>query len=110
MHSSDTDIANHPSRISANFSMSEKPQVILKPTITDLNNGDPNLQEMVRYIQHLLHGSDAQIVAHNAALTYLAMMTAFQQAGLVELEWVPVLAIDVGNTEYQVSYAHGTCH
>jgi hypothetical protein len=47
--------------------------------------------------------SNAQSVAHNAALTYLAMITAFQQAKLVELDWVPVLAIDVGDTEYQVS-------
>jgi hypothetical protein len=88
--------------------MSGKPQVTLRPTITDLKNGDPTLQEMVRFIKHLVHGSNAQTAAHNAALTYLAMITAFQQAGLVELDWVPVLAIDVGDTEYQVSHAYDT--
>jgi hypothetical protein len=54
MASSDTDMNNPSSRASANFSMSEKPQVTLRPTITDLNNGDPNLQEMVRFIEHLV--------------------------------------------------------
>jgi hypothetical protein len=88
--------------------------VTLRPTITDLINGDSTLLEMVRFIKHLVHGSNAQIAGHSAALRYLAMITAFQQAGLVESDWVPVLAIDVGDTEYQVSDANCTwrqgCH
>jgi hypothetical protein len=108
MASSDTDMNNPSSRPSANFSMSEKPQVPLRPTITDLNNGNPNLQKMVRFIGQLIHDSNAQIAGHNAALTYLAIMTAFQHAGLVELDWAPVLAIAVGDTEYQVSDSNCT--
>ena len=82
--------------------MSGKSRLTLKPTIDDLNHGDSNLKEMMRFIKHLIHRSDAQTVAHNAALAYLAMISAFQQAGLVELEWVPVLTIDVGDAEYEV--------
>jgi hypothetical protein len=81
----------------------ERDRITLRPTIEDLNKGDPHLQEMIRFIKFLIERDTDQEVAHNASLAYLALITAFQQAGLVETDWTPVLAIDVGDVEYEVS-------
>ena len=80
----------------------ERDRIDPKPTIKDLNKGDPRLQEMIRFITFLFEHDTDKEVAHNASLAYLALVTAFQQAGLVEVEWAPVLAIDVGDVEYEV--------
>ena len=60
------------------------------------------LSKMIHVVRHLIQGKPQLEVAANAALAYLALITAFQQEGLLELEWVPKLAIDVGDTEYEV--------
>ena len=80
----------------------ERDRITLRPSIEDLNRGDPRLQEMIRFIKFLVERDNDKEVAHNASLAYLAIITAFQQAGLVEAEWVPVLTIDVGDVEYEV--------
>ena len=80
----------------------ERDRITLGPTIEDLNKGDPRLQEMIRFIRFLVERDTDKEVAHNASLAYLALVTAFQQAGLVEVEWAPVLAIDIGDVEYEV--------
>ena len=80
----------------------ERDRITLRPTIQDLKKGDPHLQEMIRFIKFLVERDNDEEVAHNASLAYLAIITAFQQAGLVEAEWAPVLSIDVGDVEYEV--------
>ena len=82
-----------------------KTRLTINPILSDLHEGDTVLPEMVHVVRHLIQGKPELEVAANAALAYLALMTAFQQEGLLELEWVPELDIDVGNTEYKVVFS-----
>jgi len=83
--------------------MSDK--TVLRPRIVDLQSGDPKLQDLHRYALHLLGGEDAAQTAHNASLLFLAVVNAFQHAGITDLDWVPSLYIEVDSREYEVSRA-----
>jgi hypothetical protein len=74
----------------------------LRPTATELLAGDPQLADMGRYIKHLISASDPATAAENAALVYLATMTAFTEGGLLHLEYVPRLLIDIRGQEFEV--------
>ena len=75
---------------------------VVRPTMTELETGDPSLLKMVAYIKFLLQRRSERDTAHNAALAYLALMTAFEQEGLTEMGYVPDLAIEIGGVEYKV--------
>ena len=90
-------------RVKSNSIMNGK-RFPINPTMSDLERGDPHLPEMISFLRHLVQGKTQREAAKNAALAYLALMTAFQQEGMVELEWVPSLAIDVGDIEYEVCF------
>jgi hypothetical protein len=75
----------------------------LRPAADDLLTSDPHLPEMMRYVQHLVEGPEAEVVARNAALAYLALITAFAEKGLLQIDWAPRLLIEVGNQEFEVS-------
>ena len=57
---------------------------------------------MVRYIRHVLDHHDPSEIAHNAALIYLGMFTAFKDAKLLELDWAPSLSLDTGDREFEI--------
>lgn len=80
-----------------------KIKINITPTSSALSQSDPVLHEMIRYIKHFLGRPKAFEIAQHAALIYLAVMTAFQDEGLLELEWVPALAIDVGEHEFEIT-------
>ena len=61
---------------------------------------------MIRYIRHSLDRHDPGEIAHNAALVYLAMFTAFRNAKLWELDWAPSLSLDIGDREYEIVISH----
>jgi hypothetical protein len=48
----------------------------LRQAAGDLLTSDPHLPEILRYLQHLMEGPEAEVVARNAALAYLALITA----------------------------------
>jgi hypothetical protein len=48
----------------------------LRPAADDLLTSDPHLPEMMPYVQNLVEGPEAEVVARNAALAYLALITA----------------------------------
>jgi hypothetical protein len=75
----------------------------LRPAADDLLSSDPHLPEMMRYVQHLVEGPEAEVVAQNAALAYLALITAFAEKDLLQIDWAPRLLIEVGNREFEVS-------
>jgi hypothetical protein len=75
----------------------------LRPAADDLLTSDPHLPEMMRYVQHLVEGPETEVVARNAALAYLALITAFAEKGLLQIDWAPRLLIEVGNQEFEVS-------
>jgi hypothetical protein len=75
----------------------------LRPAAGDLLTSDPHLPEMMRYVQHLVEGPEAEVVARNAALAYLALITAFAEKGLLQIDWAPRLLIEVRNREFEVS-------
>jgi len=74
----------------------------IRPTAEALSHADPTLFEMIRYIRHVLDRHDPSEIAHNAALIYLAMFTAFRDAKLLELDWVPSLSLDIGDREFEI--------
>lgn len=74
----------------------------IRPTPEALSRADPTLLEMIRYIRHLLDRHDPSEIAHNASLVYLATLTAFKDARLLELAWVPSLTLDIGDREYEI--------
>jgi hypothetical protein len=74
-----------------------------RPAPGDLLTSDPHLPEMMSYVQHLVEGPEAEVVARNAALAYLAVITAFAEKGLLQIDWAPRLLIEVGNREFEVS-------
>ena len=57
----------------------------------------------MRYLQHLVEGPEAEVVARNAALAYLALITAFAEKGLLQIDWAPRLLIEAGNREFEAS-------
>ena len=77
-------------------------RIRLKPTYEQVLAGDANLKDLMRYTEHLVSNDDDRIVAHNAALVYKALITAFEKRGLLQCAWAPRLAIDVGPREYEV--------
>ena len=78
-------------------------KTVLRPRISDLQSGDPKLQDLHRYALHLLQGQDPAQTAHNASLLFLTVVNAFQHAGITDLDWVPSLYIEVASREYEVS-------
>ena len=78
-------------------------KTVRRPRISDLQSGDPKLQDLHRYALHLLQGQDPTRTAHNASLLCLTLVTAFQHAGITDLDWVPSLYIEVASREYEVS-------
>jgi hypothetical protein len=60
---------------------------------------------MIGYIRQLLEGEDLISVASNAALAYLALVVAFSDCGLLQIDWAPRILIEVGQREFEVSPA-----
>lgn len=81
-------------------------RTVIRPTAEALSHADPTLFEMIRYIRHALERHYPDEIAHNAALIYLAMFTAFRDAKLLELDWVPSLSFDIGDQEYEIVISH----
>lgn len=81
-------------------------KTVIRPTAEALSHADPTLFEMIRYIRHALDRPDPGEIAHNAALIYLAMFTAFRDAKLLELDWVPSLSLDIGDREFEIVISH----
>lgn len=81
-------------------------KTVIRPTSEALSHADPTLHEMIRYIRHVLDRHDPGEIAHNAALVYLAMFTAFRDAKLLELDWAPSLSLDIGDREYEIVISH----
>jgi hypothetical protein len=75
----------------------------IRPAPGDLLTSDRHLPEMMRYVQHLVEGDEPEVVARNAALVYLAIITAFAERGLLQADWAPRLVIDVEGREFEVS-------
>ncbi|GFZ44318.1 hypothetical protein JCM24511_02040 [Saitozyma sp. JCM 24511] len=75
----------------------------LRPAAGDLLTSDPHLPEMMRYVQHLVEGPEAEVVDRNAALAYLALITAFVEKGLLQIDWAPRLLIEVGDREFEIN-------
>jgi hypothetical protein len=75
----------------------------IRPAPGDLLTSDRHLPEMMRYVQHLVEGDEPNAVARNAALVYLAIITAFAERGLLQTDWAPRLVIDVEGREFEVS-------
>jgi len=81
-------------------------KTVIRPTSEALSHADPTLHEMIRYIRHVLDRHDPREIAHNAALVYLAMFTAFRDTKLLELDWAPSLSLDIGDREYEIVISH----
>jgi hypothetical protein len=50
-------------------------KTVLRSRITDLQSGDPKLQDLPRYALHLLQGQDPKRTAHNASLLFLTVVS-----------------------------------
>ena len=77
--------------------------IAIRPKLDDLPHYDSHLPEMRDYIARLLETPDPQETAHNAAMAYLTLITAFVDKGLLECMWAPRIVIDVGLQEYEGS-------
>ncbi|RSH89897.1 hypothetical protein EHS25_001883 [Saitozyma podzolica] len=75
----------------------------LRPADGDLLASDPYLPEMMSYVEHLVEGPEAEIIARNAALAYLALITAFAEKGLLQIDRAPRVLIEVGNRGFEAS-------
>lgn len=75
----------------------------IRPAFVDLLNSDPHLPEMIGYVQQLVNHQEPQVVAGNAALAYLALITAFSDRGLLQVDWAPRIVIEVDSKEFEVS-------
>jgi hypothetical protein len=47
----------------------------VRPAAGDLLTRDTHLPEMMSYVQHLVEGPEPEVIARNAALAYLALIT-----------------------------------
>jgi hypothetical protein len=81
-------------------------KTVIWPTSEALSCADPTLHEVIRYIRHVLDRHDPDETADNAALEHPAMFTAFRDAKLLELDWVPSLYPDIGDREFQIVISH----
>lgn len=77
-------------------------KTIIRPTPEALSTADSTLFEMIRYVRHVINRHDPSEAAHNAALVYLAVVTAFKDEKLLELDWVPSLSLDIGDNEFEI--------
>jgi hypothetical protein len=83
----------------------------VRPVFAGIQDGDSQLLAMVGYIRQLVDTQDGRVVAHNAALAYLALIIAFSDRGLLEVAWAPRLLIEVDNQEFEVSpVSSPSCH
>jgi hypothetical protein len=58
-------------------------QNVPRPAADDHLTSDPHLPEMMPYVQHLMERPQAEVVDRNAALAFLALITAFAEKGLL---------------------------
>ncbi len=63
--------------------------ILLCPTEAEIEVADRHLLKMMRYIEDLLNQSEPKVVAENASLVYLAVMTAFRNKDLLQIAWAP---------------------
>jgi hypothetical protein len=71
----------------------------VRPVFAEIQDGDCQLPAMVGYIRQLVEGQDSRGVAYNAVTTYLALIVAFSDRGLLEVAWAPRLLIEEDNQE-----------
>ena len=56
----------------------------------------------VQFVRMSVSQSNPAIAAKNAAIAYRALITGFVEGGMMEIEWVPRLVIEVGDREFEV--------
>ena len=83
-------------------SMSEP--TVLRPTVSSLHTDQQQFHSFIEAIRTLLAEATTPLVAaENAAKVYLAVVTAFEQAGLVQTEHAPTFWLyDDDEHEYEV--------
>jgi hypothetical protein len=78
-------------------------RIRLRPTANELETGDAHLPEMIRYIKGLISIPDRAAAVRNAALAYMALVTAFSEGNFTQIAWAPSFVIELDSQEYEVN-------
>jgi hypothetical protein len=76
-------------------------RIRLRPTAIELETGDAHLPEMIRYIEALITVVDPAAAVRNAALAYMALVTAFSEGNVTQIAWAPSFVIELDSQEYE---------
>ena len=98
--------AHEPATLDSDCSMasfSSTPRHIIKLSPADLDVENPALIDFIKFSRHVIDQTDAKKAARYAGMLYLALVSAFEAAGMVEYEWVPALNLEIQSMEYEVS-------
>ena len=69
----------------------------------DLDLGDQSLDDFIRFSQHVVTQIDPDMAARYGGILYLALLSAFETAGMTKLDWAPALTLEVQSVDYEVS-------
>jgi len=69
----------------------------------DLNLGDQNLNDFIKFARHVVSQEDPSLAARYGGILYLALVSAFESAGMTKLDWAPALTLEILSEDYEVS-------
>ena len=97
---------NHSVPIEASQSFSEGSSPVTRRHVIRLipealNLGDQNLEGFVKVARHLVSQADPSLAARYGGILYLALICAFETAGMTKLDWAPALTLEVQSEDYE---------
>lgn len=89
--------------LSSEGSSSATGRHIIRLLPEDLDLGDQSLDDFIRFAQHAVTQTDPAMVARYGGILHLALISAFESAGMTKLDWAPALTLEVKSVDYGVS-------
>jgi len=83
-------------------SLSATHRHIIRLIPDDLNLGDQSLEDFIKFAQHVVTQADPSTAARYGGILYLALISAFESAGMTKLDWAPALTLEVQSEDYEV--------
>jgi hypothetical protein len=83
-------------------SLSSATKRIIALTPADLDVENTVLSDFITFARHVIEQSDPAKAAKYAGILYLALISAFEAAAMLEYEWAPALTLEIQSIEFEV--------
>ena len=74
-------------------------RTLVEATAEDLRDSGGSVHNMVQFVRMSVSQSNP---AKNAAVAYRALITGLVEGGMMEIEWAPIIVVEVGDREFEV--------